>query len=284
MPKVEFFSPYEKVFASYDLDRFDQAMRFPGGEVFKKNKHRSVVKFTAQLNGKPSDFFLKRHEWPELKDKIRDLLSGRRPLSDARQELKNIRAIVKLGIPTMKPAAWGEERKRFLRRRSFLVTESLGNLERLENYVTRRFAKPLSQKEREEKRRLIVAVAQMACRLHDAGLFHHDFYCGHILVKENRGADPTLYLIDLQRVRPHTWRQRRWRTKDLSALDYTADPHAISRSDRLRFFWAYLGVPWNPLPRLTLKHKHFIRQILRRTRSTARHTAKKRARYLEKQK
>ena len=281
MPKVEVFPSFKKLFAERQFDRFDRVMAFADGEKMKGNRHRSVVKFHLDSNGAGADFYLKRHLWPELKDKVRDLLALRFPLSDGQQELENIRAVAALKIPTMNPAAWGERRRGFLRRQSFLITESLGELERLENYLTRRFARPLSPAERLEKRRLLAAVAAMVRRLHGAGLFHHDLYCGHILVKENPAADPTLYLIDLQRVRPHFLRRRRWQAKDLSALDYTADPRAISRADRLRFFLQYLGMPLKPSPLLTPSLKRWIYQILRRTRRTARHTEKKRARYLQ---
>lgn len=280
MPKVEIFSPYEQALSAQDLNRFEAVMSFSGGAQFKKNKHRSVVKFAATQDGREAEFFLKRHFMPELKDKLRDLLSLRWPMSDARQELDNIRAVAALGIPTMKPVAWGESSSGGLRQKSFLITESLGNLERLENYIVRRFAKTLTAAERREKRRLIAAVADLARRLHQAHLFHHDLYCGHILVKENRDAAPTLFLIDLQRVRRRTWMERRWRTKDLSALDYTANPRAISRADHLRFFLAYLGLALRPAQRLTPAHKRWIRAILRRTARTRRHTDKKRARYL----
>lgn len=280
MPKVEFFSPYEKALSVQNLDSFEAAMSLNDGTQFKKNKHRSVIKFASTQDGQENEFFLKRHIKPELKDKVRDLFSLRWPLSDARQELENIRAVAALGIPTMKPAGWGESSRGWLRRQSFLMTESLGDLERLENYLTRRFAKTLTAVERREKRRLIAAVAELVRRLHQTHLFHHDLYCGHILVKENGDAAPTLFLIDLQRVRRREWMKRRWSAKDLSALDYTADPRAISRADRLRFFFTYLGLALRPTPRLTPSRKRWIRAILRRTARTKRHTEKKRARYL----
>jgi len=94
------------------------------------------------------------------------------------------------------------------------------------------------------------------------------------------GAHPILYLIDLQRVRKYAYLKRRWRTKDLAALNFTADPQAISKTDRLRFFLAYLGVHSSSPSKLNPTLKRWIRQILARTSQMDRHTSKKRSKYL----
>jgi len=276
MPNVEFFPTHQKYFLDNGFNSFENVMSLHGGEVFKSNKHRSVVKISLQNR----DYFFKRHFKPETKDKWRDLLSGRWPLSDGKQELENIQAVDSLGIPTMTPVGWGEEKSISFLRRSFLITESLGDLERLEDYLTRKYSGKLNKQHLREKRQLIQKVAELAHKVHAAKMCHRDFYCGHILVKEVEGAFPKLYLIDLQRVRKYGYLKRRWRTKDLAALNFTAAPQAISKTDRLRFFLAYLNVQVSGSSRLNPTLKKWIRQVLARTTQMDRHTSKKRSKYL----
>lgn len=277
MSKINISPSYKQAFLEKDLETFDQIMAITSNQVFKENKHRSVVKFSLWHEDQEKDFFCKRHFKPENKDKWKDLLALRWAPSDGRQELENIRLVADLGIPTMQIVAWGEEKGFSFSRKSFLITESLGDLERLEDYFIRKYAKPLTLKEIKEKRALIQRVAEIARLFHGANCYHRDFYCGHFLVKEQKEALPILYLIDLQRVRQRCYLRRRWKTKDLAALNFTADSTAISKADRLRFFLAYLNVL-----QLAPSHKRWIHQILSRTQKMDRHTSKKRQKYLDK--
>ncbi len=275
MPSIEIFQPYKQAFLEKDLETFEQVMALVSDQTFKENKHRSVVKFSLWYEDKESAFFCKRHFKPENKDKWKDLLAFKWSPSDGKQELDNIKLVTELGIPTMTPVAWGEEEGSSFNRKSFLVTESLGELERLEDYLVRKYGKELNAQERKEKQALIQKVAEMAKKFHGANLCHRDFYCGHFLVKEQKNDLPILYLIDLQRVRKYCYLRRRWKTKDLAALNFTAFPEAISKTDRLRFFYTYLNVM-----KLTRSHKRWINQILTRTQKMDRHTSKKRQKYL----
>ena len=47
-----------------------------------------------------------------------------------------------------------------------------------------------------ERGRLLLRVAEMAQRFHQAGFVHKDYYVGHVLVRSTSGQ-PELFLIDL---------------------------------------------------------------------------------------
>lgn len=78
----------------------------------------------------------------------------------------------------------------------------------------------------------------LARHLHDFGMYHQDFYLGHIYL----GPDKVLSLIDLQRVLHFPAASLRYQIKDLAQLNYsTLEIPGITTADRLRFLLSYLG-------------------------------------------
>lgn len=89
---------------------------------------------------------------------------------------------------------------------------------------------------------LIVRLARFVCAFHSTGLCHRDLYLCHIFYHHPPGEAPEFTLIDLARCHRPRLRRLRWMIKDLSQLDASARQIGISRSDRLRFLLAYLGL------------------------------------------
>ena len=80
----------------------------------------------------------------------------------------------------------------------------------------------------------------MTAQLHDAGLLHHDFHPGNILVRLERADQPELFMIDLdamRKCRRVTWKLAR---QNLALLDHYFWLRS-SRTDRYRFLKTYLG-------------------------------------------
>jgi heptose I phosphotransferase len=100
------------------------------------------------------------------------------------------------------------------------------------------------------KRALLGRVADIARRMHAAGMNHRDFYLCHFLVRDRdwtqwKPDDPLeLVLIDLHRVQRRARVPERWRVKDLGGLLFSALDAGLSRRDLLRFIEAYRGEPW----------------------------------------
>jgi heptose I phosphotransferase len=92
------------------------------------------------------------------------------------------------------------------------------------------------------KRALVVEMAGIAARLHEAHAFHKDLYLCHFFLDRGPDAlpDRRLCLIDLHRLAVHRWTAPRWRWKDLGQLLFsTLGVAGIDNRDRLRFWMHY---------------------------------------------
>ncbi len=87
-------------------------------------------------------------------------------------------------------------------------------------------------------------LARLVSAFHQTGLCHRDLYLCHVFVDLDSDArrPPRFTLIDLARTHRPRLRRQRWILKDLSQLDASARQIAATRTDRLRFLVAYLGL------------------------------------------
>jgi heptose I phosphotransferase len=198
---------------------------------------------------------------------------GRQVKTEGIKEWQNITALQSAGIPTATPVAAGERQFPDGSRQSFVMTLSLDGYLPLDAHIAARFASPLSRALLREKRLLIRAVAELARRMHGRGFNHQDFYLCHIFAKTGNSNSPELRIIDLQRVGYRRRPARRWVIKDLGQLHYSSNGLPISDRDRLRFMAVY-STP----KRSRVLCRFTISQILRKSRSIARHDAKLRTR------
>ena len=92
------------------------------------------------------------------------------------------------------------------------------------------------------KRSLVIEIAGVAARLHQAHAFHKDLYLCHFFLDRRPEASTgrRLCLIDLHRLAVHRWTAPRWRWKDLGQLLFsTLGVEGIDDRDRLRFWMHY---------------------------------------------
>lgn len=107
-------------------------------------------------------------------------------------------------------------------------------------------------------------VGSILRRMHDGGVNHRDFYLVHLRVS----ADDKVYVTDLNRADIRKFVGRRWRVKDLAALQFSA-PTSISNTDRARCLKAYVNGG------KLRKHKKLIVAVLKKANAMYAHTQKK---------
>jgi heptose I phosphotransferase len=226
-------------------DAFDAARR-QQGEIFRDKEGRRTLRF--ELGGR--GYFLKLHQgvgWSEI---FKNLLQLRLPVIGASNEYLAIRALEKIPIATLSVAAYGRRGIDPATQLSFLITDELTGVESLEDFCGRWLAQPPAFA---LKRALLLRVADIARRLHGAGINHRDFYLCHFLldvsvpVTAASVAERPLYLMDLHRAQIRGQVPRRWLIKDLGGLYYSALDIGLGRRDILRFVRAYGGRPLREL-------------------------------------
>ncbi|MGB0716830.1 MAG: lipopolysaccharide kinase InaA family protein [Phycisphaerae bacterium] len=173
------------------------------------------------------------------------------------------------GIPTIKPVAWAEEMDSSgtRERQSAILMHAVPgqSLESwcLEPAVTLTI----------NRSKVMKGVAELAARLHSAGLFHRDLYLSHIFYeqaatpKDDRPQDTSnLHLIDLTRIVEDRSDALRRRVKDLAALNHSTPFDLVSNTQRVRWLKQYLHTP-----KLTAQQRRLLYRIVGKTAAMKRH-------------
>lgn len=240
------------------LDTFDALMHYSGGTIAKNLLvQRTTTRITLQDGEKRRGFYIKRHSPSPLKEYIKPLLRLTWPILGARNEWEALLQFHAAGIPTMTPVAQGESG-----RYSFLLTEAIDGYAKLPAWLAQ-------QPPSADLSPVVDRIAEIARRMHAAGLHHQDFYLGHFLIQD-RGDDFDVRVIDLGRARASAKLSNRWIIKDLAQLDYSA--RHMRMRERLRFLHGYFGSS----RRLDPGEKRFVHRIRMKSRWIARHSQKNR--------
>jgi len=261
-------TPFLALFLLHGLGDVRAVMNFRGGILSKEQGPRSVCRFSLPDKEGEKAFFLKRHLHPPFREQIREFFRYGSFLSGGRREWENIWKIRQVGISTIDPVGFGERREwGGWEVESFLVSLELKEACRLTEFIPKHLSPPLNSSLLSRKRQLLGELALLARRIHEAGLFHRDFYLGHVFVTDRKEGEMELYLMDLQRIFRPKWRIERWRIKDLASLNFSAPPGWFTATDRLRFYKQYRGIP-----RLEDRDRSLIRRITRKSQRIWTHT------------
>ncbi|MAE63236.1 MAG: hypothetical protein CMJ18_03105 [Phycisphaeraceae bacterium] len=251
---------YVDLLAAEGLDAFDALMSARGeADLDKPGLDRWRQRLQLAVGGRR--LYLKRFDRPPASTRMSLRFHGFK--SPAACEWHWLERVRDLGVAAPTPVACGGDKAED---RSLLLIDEVPGTS-LEKWLPARG--PAA--DRATRRRISNAVADLAARLHEAGLFHRDFYTAHLFVDESDERGIGLSLIDLQRMIEPRIRSRRWRIKDLSALNYSVCPDQATSTDRVRWFRRYRSID-----RLTASDKRTIRDVVAKTRRVERHDVKKR--------
>lgn len=221
-------------------DPFSDLMSMQG-EVYRKQPKRETLRiFIGQ-----EPYFIKKHFGGSIAEYVKNIFTGKWPVVGASQEVKAIKLVTALGIPTTPLVGHGRRGYNPFTQQSFVLTRSLENTISLETYCE---AWSVASPAYQTKKSIIAEVARISHILHEHHCYHRDYYLCHFLLQlgADKKVDPTkpviLHLIDLHRMHQSSAESSRWREKDLSALLFSALDAKITYRDVLRFMTIYTGL------------------------------------------
>jgi tRNA A-37 threonylcarbamoyl transferase component Bud32 len=204
---------------------------------------------TPGENGRAGTIFLKRYIRPPLIEQIRRMMATGLFRATAYHETHFIKKLTLLGIPTLRSVAFGQKMNGPLEKRSFSMTRGLKGMS-LETLIDEVRAKSRPAPSAGERHEIARQLGLIVGALHRNRLFHRDLYLCHVFLTHNDDGRVVLRVIDLARMIEKPLRTRRWRIKDLAALDFSTGNDVVTRTDRLRFVRGYYG---NDLSHETLR-------------------------------
>ncbi len=204
------------------------------GKAFRDVPGRKTMQ--VQIGGK--SYFIKQHfgvGWGEI---FKNLITFKKPILGAITEVAAIQKLDAIGIPNTPLVAYGQRGCNPATMQSFVLTEDLGDIitaEELSEYW--------SKKPAETRQALIKAQAELARKLHQAGLCHRDFYLCHFVVKkpELEQGKLNLHLIDLHRMLQGQSPHGKAVMKDIAGLFFSAMQMGWSEDDLALFKQHYLS-------------------------------------------
>jgi len=216
------------------IDTFDDVMQLQG-IAFRNVPGRKTIQVTIGEDR----YFIKQHFGVGWKEIFKNLITFKKPIISAMTEKLAIEKLSELGIATTPLVGFGARGCNPAKLQSFLITEDLGNIISLEDMCMDWVNNPPPPA---FKRALIIAVAQLAGKLHANGLFHRDFYLCHFCLdaslftglkqrKIKNANQIKFYLIDLHRMLLSRKPNVKHNMKDIAALYFSAMDIGLSQED-----------------------------------------------------
>ena len=223
------------------------------GEDYRKVKARRTSRF--ELEGK--GYFIKLHSGIGLREYLKDLFQGKKPVTGAGQEFAALQLLEKKNIPTMKVAAFGKNGGFTPYEKSFLITEELCDVISLEDFCKEK----KGIVDGKLRRKIIPVLGDTAGRMHRSGINHRDCYICHFLLdrKKAKEGEIVLYIIDLHRAQIRNKVPQRYLVKDLAGLYFSAMQYMeLEKKDVYHFLKAYYKLP---LREIFLRYGNFLKKV-----------------------
>ena len=261
---------YKAALTGLGLTSIDAVFSFSSAQSLTKRnlapfRSRRQFDIGAAQSLPPTTVFLKLYDNPPILVQLKNWISHRRRISCASCEVEPIRELPAAGVCTPKIIAYGWQWGALFEKRSFIITEKIPDADALERKLPDCFNDPPTTENLKSARDFIARIASFVRKFHNTGYCHRDLYFSHIFYR----TDGTLCLIDLARAFKPAILHRRFLIKDIAQIHYSAPAAHFSRSDRLRFYFAYTA-----RNRLAQWDKAVIRKVLAKTNRMAKHDRK----------
>ena len=219
------------------------------GRVFRDVPGRKTMQISFNIanndvGGATKSYFIKQHfgvGWAEI---FKNLISFKAPIISAMTEVYAIQKLTDIGIATTPLVAYGQRGSSPASLQSFVLTEDLGDIVSLEDICADAKTYPVTA---ENKQLMLIAVANLATKLHSAGLVHRDFYFCHFALNRQHAVvnhenvnQYDLYLVDLHRMLLNQAPNGKSVMKDIAGFYFSAMQNGFSADELAIFKQHYL--------------------------------------------
>ncbi|UCD49425.1 MAG: hypothetical protein JSW27_18065 [Phycisphaerales bacterium] len=246
-----------------DLQEAEFLKLLPGGEAELGKRYAleriesaptsRVFRFSISFGGADRVAYYKEYVSRSMWDAVKHVVRASR----ARRAFRASIMLAEHGIRAPEILVLGEVRRALMPQRCFLVTVAVLASEPVYILMGGN-SSDLDLAELRRKRDLIRTLGRTIGQMHRRGIVHGDLRPGNILARYKEGQWQ-FYFLDNERTWRLPWLPARLRRKNLVQVGMV--PGGVSRTDRFRFWRAYLA----ECPRLQQRHKRWARQIYART-------------------
>jgi serine/threonine protein kinase len=199
------------------------------------SKSADVYTFTYGDGKSSSVFYFKQYHYRSLWDFLKHTFRPGR----AKRTMQAAEMLRANGFDAPPIIAMGYRRKGPFCLGNFLLTREVENAPNFYSYFNQHFAAEFSDAVLKTKRDFVKALGKLVGRLHSKNISHGDLRLGNILVRpKTTGWD--FFLLDNERTVQYARLPKRSRLKNLVQVNMF-ESLALTRTDRLRFFDAYLS-------------------------------------------
>ncbi len=191
--------------------------------------------------GDTPGFYVKRHFFPTWIKRLRGTFRGTFfGMQRGQIEYAGLNTMRALGLPAVRPVAYGVRRALHFVTACFLITEEVPEAENLTTFA-QEVAAGRRHLTRTQRQKLIQELATQVAAVHATGFVHGNLFWRNVLVREGPAGKPEFFFLDVQQ--PHFWQCFReaspmW-VRDLAQTTVSSLPFT-ERADRLRFLKCYL--------------------------------------------
>lgn len=261
---------YRVALAAAGLDSVETALGRTDGEVAAWSRTTDTVRIGGQEGGAVG-FYLKRYHYHRLSTRLRSAFRGTLfGPHRAQAEARLLQQLCRIGLPAVRPVAYGCRRRGGLVCASFLITEEVPGARNL-TCLARDLQTSRAAISPDQRRAMIVALARQMAHMHERRFAHGQVFWRNLLVRFGPCGDPEFFFLD---ARPRRGQRRlgggsRWWLEELAQLDVSARPFT-TRSERLNFCRHYFEYR-----RLTPDMKRRLREVERLAQRWVRHERKR---------
>ena len=238
--------------ASWYREKIIHLLAGTEGNAVKSSRFSTVLRFKGP-EAEETLYFKEFHR-RGFKDSLKNLFGYTRAEKDFRGSTR----LMRKGFYTSVPLFYGVVKRFGIIQKNFIVTKEVPGKQTYQ-YLSEHFSNSQAGSFISEKREFLQAAGLEIGRLHSRGIFHGDLRVGNIIIDDS-GSSSRFHFIDNERTVYYPQLPYAKRLKNLVQLNMIRRKE-VTRTDRLRFFNAYISCNKALLPR----RKEILQEIQKLT-------------------